>query len=423
MSEQTIEQPRDDAGRFAGADPYTQSVGTEVSDAMSKAVDKGDRPFDAFKEMPRPQPVEKPDTFGSDVEGMKSAAQELTRKRQGVENDAPVIRHYHTVGKPNEVRSPVETVKLADAARDLKDLRQAEADTDELLENLSLREKLDRLRQEADAEDRGTPALEGVPQPQPEAQPEPTAPPQQTNGVDPEVRRLIENNPKLREALAQEAQMTAQARYGYDQAMRQAYGIGLSAAIEAFPEIAGPNPQAALEQLRLSNPVKFAEIAGRLQKIGAIHNHMQQSAAHQQQQELAQWQASAERHDQDYDSYASTRPAAENKAVKERVLDVVKSYGIDERQFAQMYRAGHPFARSGAVQRMIHDLTVLALAREAAHKAPANVGRVMRPGEVSTGGVDNSQLAAAMKAFNADANPRNAAKALSARRRAAAALK
>jgi hypothetical protein len=394
----------------------------EISDAMSKA----ERPMvDAFKPMEmahQPKPEPEPE-YKASREDLRRAGRDLQDDREVPAEIIP--REYKQVGGPHAgERSPLEQTRTAEqAAADLAALRRGEADRDDVLRNRSLQGRLDAFRQSADAEDRGqVEAAQRVPEPQPEV-PQHEAP-QQTNGVDPEVRRLIEQNPKLREAIAQEAQMTHAVQQQYGQAISQAHSIAVSPAIESFPEIAGPHPQAALEQLRQTNPARYSEVVGRLQKIQAISNHMQQQHAHQFQQTMAQWQANGERHDQEYMDYASTRPAAENKAVKENLLDVMRAYGINEREFGQMYNMGHPWARSGIVQRIFHDLTVLHVARQqAAHKAPAQVGRVMRPGDAVASGTDNSALAAAMRAFAQDANPKSAARALIQRRKAASALR
>jgi hypothetical protein len=416
------EQPRDaDTGRFT---PATDSGlrATEISSSMDAAVDKGGRPFDAYQRMDRIGATEKPDgTFGSDQPGIKAAAAELVKKRQELEQNAPVVeRAYHTGSRLDQPRRPiVETVTAKEAAADLHGARQAENDANNVLKNLSLREKLDLFRQQADAEDRA----DAIPQPQPEvAQPAPEPTP--ADGVHPDVRAALQN-PHVRAALEQEATAHATARHQYDQAVQMMGNAAWANVMANFPEMQQGNPQQVLEQMRTTNPQRFAEISGHLQRVGQIGAHMQQLRAQQHQEQARQWQSNAVAQDQHYTDWSSTRSAAENKMVKERVFDVLKSYDINPDELQAAWNSNHPWVRSSAFQRMMHDLTVLHVAREAAgHKAPAHVAPVLRPGERGTGAPDNSQLAAAMKAFNADPkNPRLAAKALVARRKAAAGLR
>ena len=124
------------------------------------------------------------------------------------------------------------------------------------------------------------------------------------------------------------------------------------------------------------------------------------------------------------DWFAATRPAAEVKAVRDNVVSVLESeFGIDLNTLRSLYENNAAF-RSGAGQRLVYQAVRSVLAERGIQKAPANVPRVVRPGENISSGTDNSVLAAAMRAFNADPNnPKLAAKALTARRRAAAGLR
>jgi hypothetical protein len=240
---------------------------TDVSAAVDNAVDKGGRPFDAFKEMPRVEPAEKSDSFRSDSEGLKSAAQELVKKRQELEQNAPTIeRYYQNSAKPGERRPITETTSLRDAAVDLSDLRGAEDSAANALRNMNLRERLDAFRQQADTDDReAAKAAQPVPEPQPEAAPTPEPTQQQTNGVHPEVVEALKN-PHVRAALEQEAMAHAGAREQYLQSVQMMGNAAWANVMASFPEMQTGNPQQVLEQMRTTNPQRFAEIAGHLQK-------------------------------------------------------------------------------------------------------------------------------------------------------------
>lgn len=417
MSEQTIESPRDEAGRFTGTES-TEHRAVEISDSMAKA----ERPFDAFTPMPR-QPAESDSSYRSDSDGLKSAAQELVKKRQEAEQNAPVQeRAYHTEAKADKPRRPItETVKLREAAADLSSVRQAEPDADSVLKNLSLREKLDRFRQDANAEDRGQVEAAQAPQPQPET-PQHEAPQQQTGGVHPEVVEALKN-PHVRAALEQEAMAHAGARQQYLQSVQTLHDASLATVMANFPELQQGNTQQVLEQMRVQNPARFAEITGHLQKVQQIGHHWLQLRAQQQQQAVQQFEAYGRAEDQKFDDYASTRPASEAKIVRENVASVLESeFGIDANSLRTLYTSNAAF-RSAQAQRLVYAAVRNVLAERGIKQAPAHVPHVMRPGEAVTSGTDNSALAAAFKAFNADANPRSAAKALMARRKAAAGLR
>jgi len=98
-----------------------------------------------------------------------------------------------------------------------------------------------------------------------------------------------------------------------------------------------------------------------------------------------------------------------------------KAYGIDSQEFVKLYNSS-PLLRSGAAQRIFHDLAILYSSRQAAQRPVAPVPRVMKPGAASDRvSGESAAMANLARQFAADPNPRNAAKLLSAKRRAAAA--
>jgi hypothetical protein len=107
------------------------------------------------------------------------------------------------------------------------------------------------------------------------------------------------------------------------------------------------------------------------------------------------------------------------------VLDfITKELGVDEKTLGTLWHT-NPVLRSGAFQKLAYMATAYAIARDSVSKrgADPHIPRVFTPGEAVTSGADHSALAAAFRAFAQDSNPRTAAKALQARRKAASGLR
>jgi hypothetical protein len=279
-----------------------------------------------------------------------------------------------------------------------------------------LSERIDHFRADMDKLDRGEPQAD-IPAPQPEAAPEATP----VNSLAEKYARL---DPELKTALAEQATAHENARQQYLQSVQQLGNASVANLLANFPELQQGNPQQVLEQLRTQNPQRFAEISGHLQKVHQIQGHWQQLQAAQQQEQGRQFDGYSRAQDTEYDSYLASRPAHEQKIVEQNLGPMFREYGIDPQSLAQLYRSS-PIVRSSQFQRMAHDLAVFYAARQASAQRGADpIPRVVRPGENISSGTDNSALAAAMRAFNADPNnPKLAAKALTARRRAAAGLR
>jgi hypothetical protein len=429
LSEQTT--PRDDAGRFAGADPFTQSVSTEVSDAMSRAVDKGDRPADAFQPMKMATPeAPKETSFDDSVQGLRSAAEELQERRQQ-NRAAPTPRVYQDV-KTREPRPPTETRKLSEAATDLKDLRNAEADAAIAHSNQDLAQRIDQFRAERDAQEvlgehyarkEAEAAAQQAPTPQPEAVPEATpvsSLAEKYQRLDPELKGAIEQQAMAFEGARQQSEA---ARAQYVGAVQQLGNAAWANIMAAFPEMTQGNPQQVLEQMRMQNPQRFAEISGHLQKVNQIGQHWQQLQAQQQQQQAQQFQQYSKEADNEFEDFKSSRPPGEAKAVNDRVINfVTRELGVDENTLRQLWNT-NPIIRSPAMQRMLYMACAHSIAKESAsQRAAAPVPKVVRPGEsYDRPSGESVVVAAKMREFLDDpSNVRKAGAVLAAKRRAAA---
>jgi hypothetical protein len=420
LSEQTT--PRDDAGRFTAPAPE-QYRAIEVSDAMAKAVDAGGRPSDAFQEMPPNTPAPKDETFGSDVHGLKSAAAELQMHREA--KAEPVPREYgKTVdGRFTGEKSDItQTIDLERASSDLADQRRAERHAQEALEALHHRQEIDKFRSDADRQ-----ALLEAHQPV-DPQPEQTAP-QQTNGVDPEVARALEN-PKVREAINQQIQQSEIARQQYMAALHQVSQIQAAAITNQFPELAGATQEtlpAVLNAINARDPARAQAIVNHLQSASKqIEVTNQQIRAEQQraaQQAQQQFSAYATLEDSKFSDFENSRPAGEARQVRANLETVLREdFDIDPGALLQLYNS-NPALRSAEAQKLIYSAVRASLAeravRNTTRKGLPPVS--MRPGA----GYDHASgesvvVANKMRDFASDPTAKKAGAALAARRRMAA---
>jgi hypothetical protein len=327
------------------------------------------------------------------------------------------VREYQSTHGEHrgEKRPPHETIDIDRAAKDLADLRRAEADAQEALANHARQKEIDADRAEGiqAALDR----LEGLPpvEPQPVEQQ-----PQQTNGVDPEIARALEN-PKIREAINQQIQQSEIARQAYAGAVSQLQDAALATLLQAAPELAGVRGDqipVVVQAIAKSNPQRAEQIAHAVrnaqQNLGVVEQHRQQAVQHQAQQLKTQMDA----WDNEYDKVTANDP--DIKRVRAEVINVARDhYGIPEKDLAHAWQ-NEAWIHHPAVQRMITDAVRYRLAQQAVQKAPRPAGRVLKPGMVDTAGaVDYTELTQKMGDFARQPTAKSGAAALMARRRAA----
>src|SRR6516164_4349503 len=90
-----------------------ESRAQPITDAMSAAADKGERPTEAFQEMPPNDPAPKRETFDSDARGLKLAAAELQMHREAREPPKPRDYIKTIDGKQTGERSDItQTIDL-----------------------------------------------------------------------------------------------------------------------------------------------------------------------------------------------------------------------------------------------------------------------------------------------------------------------
>jgi hypothetical protein len=247
------------------------------------------------------------------------------------------------------------------------------------------------------------------------------------SGVDPEVAKALEN-PKICAALEQQAMAHENSRQQYLAAVQQLGNVQAAALLAEFPELqSSGNPRGTLELWRHSNPEKFAAVAGRLNQIQQVVNHWNGLQAQQQQQAAQNFQAYSKGEDSKFEEFEKSRPAGEVKLVRDNLATVLKEdFGIDPQALGQLYNS-HPAFRSVEAQKLIFAAVRHSLAEKAASKRGADprVPKVFTPGDAAADRLTGQSAVVQQKMaqFAANPNPRTAAKALTARRRAASVLR
>jgi hypothetical protein len=400
-----------------------QSRAAPITDAMSAAADKGERPSNAFEAMPPNTPAPKKDTFGGDATGLKLAAAELQMHREA--KAPPVPREYgKTVnGEFTGEKSDItQTIDLERASQDLADQRRAERHAQEALEGLERAKEIDKFRSDADAADRGLPAPEQL-QPQPTEVAAETAP---ANTLAEKYARL---DPELKAAVEQQAMAAEQARAQYSQAAQMLVQGTEAALLAQWPELRGVTAQqlpAVLHGINSRDPQRASQIVQSIQQaqqnIAAAQQHQAAEAQRQQQQAAQQFQTYAKAQDSEFEIFKQSRPAGEARAVRDNIAKVLtEDFGIDQEALLQIYNS-NPAFRSSQAQRLIYMAVRASLAEKAVRNTPKGLPPVsVRPGASYDHASGESVVASnKMRAFNADPTAKNAGVALAARRRAAA---
>lgn len=261
------------------------------------------------------------------------------------------------------------------------------------------------------------------PQPvQPELAPQPEqVQPQPTNGVDPEVAKALSNE-KVRAAINEQIQQSEIARQQYVAAIQQMGQVASANLLANFPELQGVTQQSfpqVLQAINARDPARAQAIVSHVQAAGQHMQALQQQAEQYQAAVAQQTRAQIDHWDSD-DEAVKNDP--DIKRIKSEIVNVAKThYGISEKDLRHAWQ-NETWIHHPAVQAMMTDAVRYRLARQGAGKARATpVSRVMRPGEVNTGGASyDPQLSEAAAAFRELPNPRNAARQLSALRRARA---
>ena len=205
----------------------------------------------------------------------------------------PVERAYHDVqsGEPTDDHS---TVELNRAAKDISEVRAAEALEVDKQRNADLNEALDFLAQEQSAL-----AATAAPQPadeqvtgrieaQPDYQPQPESVQQATDPqYDPELLRALQD-PKVRGILERASQGIEATNAQFQQELANAALTATASFMSAFPELNGLSAEqlpGAVALIAKNDPVRAQAIAHHYRQVSHLVAQHQRVAVQQQEQQ------------------------------------------------------------------------------------------------------------------------------------------
>jgi hypothetical protein len=370
---------------------------------------------------------------GDDSTAVREAAEDLSRDRsEGRIPEAesePIDRgyKYYKGGKAGQDIEKHYTLEAERAARDLNMIREVDAAIqqpttdhfqpfiDAMRANFPNKElPPDFLAQMDQAQQQVEQAQAQTEQPQAPAEP-----------VDERARleAAWKNTPvEIQRAIQQEILATEQSRQTYERATWESAQLSAAALFSQFPELSNLSAQElphAIAAISKVDPAKGQAINAAVQRTQNLYNASMQARQAQSQIEAAKQKMWVDGEDKKFQTEVlANEPPETVEAVARNGARILKSsYGIEPQEFKQML-ADNPALRSAPAQRLIYDAIKTALAREEiANKRDRSVPPVQRPG-VSTGYRSDSDVEAALKAFNKAPSPQSAAALLTARRAA-----
>jgi hypothetical protein len=383
-------------------------------EAEHVALETGPRPDNDgvdYKPMPVAESSEpKKKIYDSEISGLESAAAEVTKARQAANVPAepePTPREYRLNNGLGDKVPDNRTLTAERAADDLTRLR-AEEVASQLPDPAEVANAIDAARHDY---------LNPQQQTQPEAQQ--TQQPQQ-DGIDPEIAQAL-SNPKIRAALEAEVAQTTAQREHYAKTAKEAASLAVAGVIANFPELANvplDHLQSAIATIAATNPQRAAAINTALERTKVLMDVSQKAQATQQQVRAKQFEQYAQSQDAKFEAYVKAENPATVVKVKDSVGEVLAEYGISKNNLRQLWQS-EPLMRSAEFQKMLYDLTRFKIA---ARNVPTKIDRsppppVQRPG-ISRPQDNSGEIDAAMRRFNSNPTPKNAAEILLARRAA-----
>jgi hypothetical protein len=395
-------------------DVFTQS-GTPVPDTE----DAPTRPeYTPMKSQADYEP--KPKEYDNDTDSIRRAFRDLEKARQAgtvpqaeAEAEAePLKRGYRQDGGVGDPVPENQTVEPRRAADDLSRAREIEGEQPN-----NLTAEIDRVR---DAYNNP----QAAEQPQPDSQPQPPTAEAQQPQDDPadEVRRVLENHPRVREALEAELVTVEQQRRAFAEGARNAAQVSAASVLSNWPELASlsatelPHALAAIAKV---DPVKATAINGALQRTQALLTASQQAEAAQRQiqaQNLKNW---VEAEEQKFEREVLSKESPESlQKIKAMLPEIIQQdYGLSREDVANALQT-NPALRSAAFQSVLLDAAKFRMAqRDVAAKVHRDVRPVQKPGVSQPRGYD-SAVDSALRSFRANPSPKSAAALLIAKREA-----
>jgi hypothetical protein len=349
-------------------------------------------------------------TYSAEMDGLHAAARELDQAR--AENRVPqaepepTLREYR---KENGLGDPVpknQTVTLEKASDDLTRLR-AEEVASQQPDPAAVANAIDAARHDYF-------------NPQQPAQPEAQQQPQQPvdDGIDPEIAQALAS-PKIRAAIEAELAQTTAQREEYATAAKQAVTLAMAGVVANFPELGNiplPHLQSAIQTIAATNPQRAAAINAALERTQVLMDVSQKAQAAQQQVRAKQFEQFARAEDAKFEAAVANENPETVRRVKDAAIEVFKEYGVSQDQLRDLWQS-EPLMRTAPFQKMVYDLIRF---KTAAANVPTKVAAkplppVQKPG-VSRPADNSENIDAALRRFNANPSPKNAADVLLARR-------
>jgi hypothetical protein len=389
MSMEDLEQPLSpsDAARILAGQRWDRDQAHERGQPEQPAeVLTGKRATElgqGWSELPVANPI--PKESGEAIDG--SELSEALRSTQAQVAEPIPVQYIQQKGEnAGQAMDEHLSVSPEQAAHDLSQFRNAISESQEAQLNAELAKAIDELRGAGDQQQAQPVELQPQP-PQPEAQVQPQAP-----AADDEMVRLLQNNPKLLDAINKElGQHSAQAdqiAQRYVQATTANANAAYANLLVSFPEVANvPASQlgTALRVLAQSQPEKAQAITRHVETVTRLTQEAQraQQAAYWAQQHQVQqdFNRTSKVADGEFEAWAKTQDGPERiKEISDHALHMLRESMTDEQINANWN--SNPVFRSALSQRVLYQAAKYELSQKgiAAKAVPPPVPKVMRPG-------------------------------------------
>ena len=250
-----------------------------------------------------------PETFGPGIEGVREAANQLSRERPAPGSEEPIKRtlEWRTgsrAGQTVDLQKERYSLTPEAAAKTLSQVHREE-DAIEANANLqALAADVDATRAWAAGQQQPDPQqqpaqAEAPQQPSEAPQPEASAS-EQPSGLGPKLQAALQD-PEIRQAFEAPYQAAAQVQQAYTQATAQIAETAAAGLLAQFSELQGLNSQqlpVALQLIQRQNPQRHAEIVNHLQHVDGLYRTAQQAQAQQaqiNQEQYKQWAAAQDK--------------------------------------------------------------------------------------------------------------------------------
>lgn len=270
----------------------------------------------------------------------QEAAEEVAEHRKPATTFAEGTSLYS--GKPLN-----ETVTPERAARDLADQRREKAAEIEAAEAQDVAAEVDKLRGESpEAKAEVPPANEATP----------AAP--RDDGLDHDVAEALQK-PQVRKAIEEEITRADAARTTYEQAATQTLEIARATLFAQFPEFKGLTAEqvpTALQIIGQQSPQRYNQIVNSMQGIAEIVAHAEQAEQDKAERKAQEFASYRETERKAFEDATKNIPASEMSEIYAAIPSVLKSYGMDQKQFADLLASDEGrILHSAGMQRVIVD--------------------------------------------------------------------